>query len=140
MSWVGYGPFKKDAIDSRRGFIRDSRAEKLRLLLAEPTTALTPRLISSKLKGVRGLGGAPGIVEILGRLKEISLVDFVDNHRAVRLRDENTSVRLLKIFCADSRSSKICGLHLNRFRVAACFSEVVRPVGRVPIVIMIFSS
>jgi hypothetical protein len=72
----------------------------LRLLLAEPTTSLTPRMILSKLKGVRGLGGAEGILGILTRLKEISLVDFVDNHRAVRLQDDNTSVRLLKVFCA----------------------------------------
>ena len=34
----------------------------LRLLLSEPTTSFTPRVISSKLTGVRGLGGGEGLV------------------------------------------------------------------------------
>lgn len=72
----------------------------MRLLLAEPTTALTPRVISSKLKGVRGLGGVDGIAKILQEFQELRIIDFVDNHRAVRLRDDNTSVQVLKTFAA----------------------------------------
>src|ERR1700722_2487227 len=72
----------------------------LRMLLAEPTTSFTPRTISSKLKGVRGLGGAEGINRILGELQELGLVDFVDNSRAVRLQDDSTIAQLLKTFSA----------------------------------------
>lgn len=72
----------------------------LRLLLSEPTTAFTPRVISSKLKGVRGLGGTDGISQILIDLQSMGLVDFVDNHRAVRIQDDNTSVKILKTFAA----------------------------------------
>jgi len=72
----------------------------MRLLLAEPTTSFTPRVISSKLKGVRGLGGSEGIMKILNELQTLNIVDFVDNHRAVRLHDDNTSIQLLKTFGA----------------------------------------
>jgi predicted nucleotidyltransferase len=68
----------------------------LRLLLAEPTTSFTPRVISSKLKGVRGLGGTEGIMRVLKELAELGMVDFVDNHRAVRLQDDNTGNHVLK--------------------------------------------
>ena len=72
----------------------------LRLLLSEPTTSFTPRVISSKLKGVRGLGGAEGIMRVLKDLESLGLVNFVDNHRAVRLQDDNTSIQILKTFAA----------------------------------------
>lgn len=74
----------------------------LRLLMSEPTTAFAPRVISSKLKGVRGLGGTEGILKILGELQELGLVDFVDNHRAVRLQDENSFVQHFKTIVAIS--------------------------------------
>jgi len=72
----------------------------MRLLLSEPTTSLTPRVISSKLKGVRGLGGVDGLMKILNSLQELGLVDFVDNHRAVRLHDDGAPLALLKRFSA----------------------------------------
>ncbi|MCM2279109.1 MAG: nucleotidyltransferase domain-containing protein [Oligoflexia bacterium] len=72
----------------------------LRLLLSEATTAFAPRVISSKLKGVRGLGGAEGIMKVLHELEALGLADFVDNHRAVRLRDENTFAQALKTVVA----------------------------------------
>jgi len=72
----------------------------MRLLLSEPTTAFTPRVISSKLKGVRGLGGAEGIMRILHDLEALELVTFLDNHRAVRLHDDEPVVHLLKTFLA----------------------------------------
>lgn len=81
-------------------FFNSPEQRVLKLLLAEPGTAFTPRLISSKLKGVRGLGGAEGIMKILVDLQRLRLVDFVDNHRAVRLQDEGTTIQLLKIFLA----------------------------------------
>lgn len=80
-------------------FFFSSPAQKvIRLLLAEPTTVFTPRAISSKLKGVRGLGGLEGILAVLNELQVLGLVDFVDNHRSVRLRDEHSFAHLLKVF------------------------------------------
>ncbi len=76
----------------------------IRFLISQPTTAFTPRVISSKLKGVRGLGGAEGITQILLELQELGLVDFVDNHRAVRIQDDSPMVHLLK------RVSAVCDL------------------------------
>jgi hypothetical protein len=81
-------------------FFSTPEQKVLRLLLAEPTTTLTPRVISSKLKGVRGLGGGEGITRVLNELQQLGFVDFVDNHRAVRLQDESPCVQLLKTFCA----------------------------------------
>jgi predicted nucleotidyltransferase len=74
----------------------------LRLLLSEPTTSFTPRVISSKLKGVRGLGGTEGITRILGELQSLGMVDFVDNHRSVRLQDDNAFVQIMKTVAAIS--------------------------------------
>src|SRR5437879_807821 len=81
-------------------FFSTPEQKVMRLLLSEPTTAFTPRVISSKLKGVRGLGGMEGLMKILNELQELGLVDFVDNHRAVRLHDDSTCVQLLKRFGA----------------------------------------
>ena len=77
-------------------FFSTPEQKVLRLLLSEPTTTFTPRVISSKLKGVRGLGGAEGISKILLELQALGLVDFVDNHRAVRLQDDGSTVQLMK--------------------------------------------
>jgi predicted nucleotidyltransferase len=81
-------------------FFTSPEQRVMRLLLSEPTTAFTPRVISSKLKGVRGLGGVEGINRILQDLLQLGMVDFVDNHRAVKLRDECTCVQILKTFTA----------------------------------------
>ncbi len=72
----------------------------LRYLLSEPTTTFTLRVISSKLKGIRGLGGAEGITKILKDFQEIGLIDEIDNGRAVRLKDDIPSLSLLKAFSA----------------------------------------
>jgi predicted nucleotidyltransferase len=68
----------------------------LRLLLSEPTTSFTSRVISSKLKGVRGLGGGEGIQKILEMLGQLGFAVFLDNGRSVRLNDDHTSVQALK--------------------------------------------
>jgi predicted nucleotidyltransferase len=81
-------------------FFSTPEQKVMRLLLTEPTTSLTPRVISSKLKGVRGLGGVEGLMKILNDLQELGLVDFVDNHRAVRLHDDGACLELLKRFSA----------------------------------------
>lgn len=81
-------------------FFNTPSQKVVRLLISEPTTSFTPRVISSKLKGVRGLGGAEGIMRILTELQSLGMVDFVDNHRAVRLQDENTTIGILKTFAA----------------------------------------
>ncbi|OFZ20615.1 MAG: hypothetical protein A2X94_11380 [Bdellovibrionales bacterium GWB1_55_8] len=81
-------------------FFSTPEQKVLRLLLSEPTTSFSSRVISSKLKGVRGLGGTDGILRILGELEIAGLVDFVDNRRSVRLRDDCSPVRVLKTFLA----------------------------------------
>jgi hypothetical protein len=68
----------------------------LRLFLQNPTTSFSPRVISSKLKGVRGLGGVEGIMKVLHEFESLGLINFLDNHRAVRIRDENECVEILK--------------------------------------------
>ncbi len=72
----------------------------IRFLLSEPTTSFSVRVIASKLKGVRGLGGSEGILKILHELQAVGLVDFLDNHRAVRLQDDNPTAHVLKVVAA----------------------------------------
>lgn len=72
----------------------------MRFLLSEPTTSFSVRVIASKLKGVRGLGGSDGILKILHELQTVGLVDFLDNHRAVRLQDDNPTAHVLKVVAA----------------------------------------
>ncbi len=81
-------------------FFSTPEQKLIRLLLSEPTTLFTPRVICSKLKGVRGLGGAEGVTGILQEFQRLGLVDFVSNHRAVRIQDENSTIKTLKIFTA----------------------------------------
>lgn len=70
----------------------------LRFLVSQSTTTFTPRVLSSKLKGVRGLGGADGLNRILKSLQEVGLVEFKDNDRAVSAQNDHTAVRFLKTF------------------------------------------
>ncbi len=89
---------QKPSLDS----ILFSSAEQrlLRFLLTEPTTAFSPRVLSSKLKGVRGLGGADGIIKILHQLEEVGLVQFVNNGREAKLQNDNMAVQILKTISA----------------------------------------
>lgn len=82
----------------------------LRLLLAEPTTSFTLRVIASRLKGVRGLGGTEGITKILQDLEGLQLLDFVDNRKAVRLKEDNPIVLVMKTFSAICDLEGIRGL------------------------------
>lgn len=81
-------------------FFSTPEQKVMRFLLSEPTTSFTPRVLSSKLKGVRGMGGVEGMTQILSSLTELGLVDFVDNHRSIRLRDDAPVVQMLKTFGA----------------------------------------
>lgn len=72
----------------------------LRFLLSEPTTAFTPRVLSSRLKGVRGLGGVEGIMKILKNLHEIGLVQFVNNNREVCIENDAWVIQLMKTMSA----------------------------------------
>ncbi len=74
----------------------------LRFLMTEPTTAFTPRVLSSKLKGVRGLGGVEGITKILKSLQELGLVIFLNNNREICLQNDHPAIQLMKTFCAIS--------------------------------------
>lgn len=81
-------------------FFSSPEQKLIRFLLSEPTTCFTPRVLSSKLKGVRGLGGSDGITQILAQLADLGFVQFVDNNRAVRIQNDTLAVQLLKKFCA----------------------------------------
>ncbi len=81
-------------------FFSTPEQKVLRLLISNPTTVFTPRVISSKLKGVRGLGGSEGIVRILKDLETLGIVEFVNNQRSVRLLDDSATVGVLKTFGA----------------------------------------
>ncbi|MGK5089327.1 nucleotidyltransferase domain-containing protein [Bdellovibrionota bacterium FG-2] len=72
----------------------------LKLLISEPTTTFSLRVIASRLKGVRGVGGSEGLTEILSELQGLGFVEFVDNNRAVRLQDDGAVVQMLKRFSA----------------------------------------
>lgn len=69
-------------------------------MISEPTTVFPLRTLSSKLKGVRGLGGIEGITRILKQFEELGLVQFLNNGREVALMNENSTVQILKTFCA----------------------------------------
>lgn len=81
-------------------FFSTPEQKVLRMLLTEPTTSFSPRIIGSKLKGVRGLGGGEGIKKILEDFLSLGLVEFVNNQREVRLHDDNPSIQVIKVFAA----------------------------------------
>lgn len=70
-------------------FISTPEQKVLRYLLSSRDTTYTLRVLVSKLKGVRGLGGIQGLEKILTELEEAGLVHFIDNRRAVRVSDEH---------------------------------------------------
>lgn len=81
-------------------FFSTPEQKVVRFLLLEPTTTFTSRVISSKLKGLRGVGGPEGIDLILKDLSIAGLIEYVDNGRAVRLREECCGVKVLQKFSA----------------------------------------
>ena len=81
-------------------FFNTPEQKVIKLLLTESTSTLNIRVLSSKLKGVRGLGGAEGLQKILHDLEALEFVDFLDNKRAIRLHDDNPIVQHLKVFSA----------------------------------------
>jgi hypothetical protein len=89
-------------------FFATPEQKVLRMLLSESTTSFPIRVLSSRLKGVRGLGGVEGITQILTTLEELGLVDFVDNRRSARIHDDNATVHSLK------RLAAICDLQSLR--------------------------
>lgn len=91
----------------------------LRLLLTECTTAFQTRVLASKLKGVRGLGGAEGINQILLKLEQLGMVDYVDNRRAVRLHDDSAIAQVLKTISA------VCDLESLREGILPLSSRAV---------------
>ncbi len=86
----------------------------LRFLLSEPTTSFTLRILSSRLKGIRGLGGAEGIMNLLRQLEEVGLVQFLNNNREISIQNDNLAVKMMKIL------SSICDLEGVR--------ELVEPI------------
>jgi hypothetical protein len=72
----------------------------IRLLLTESTTVFPLRQLANRLKGVRGVGGPDGLKQILLKLSAVGFIDWVDHERAIRLRDDEGRVELLKIVSA----------------------------------------
>ncbi|RYZ89194.1 MAG: hypothetical protein EOP04_07480, partial [Proteobacteria bacterium] len=66
----------------------------VRYLVASKETSYSLRVLVSKLKGVRGLGGIQGLEKTLEKLEEAGIVTFIDNRRGVRIQDEHPSVVL----------------------------------------------
>ena len=64
----------------------------IRYLVSAKETSYSLRVLVSKLKGVRSLGGIQGLEKILERLEESGIVNFIDNRRGVRLQDEHPTV------------------------------------------------
>ena len=69
----------------------------LRLLLLESTTVFPLRQLGNRLKGVRGIGGPEGLKQILAKLTAAGVIDWVDHDRAIRLRDDEGRVEVLKV-------------------------------------------
>lgn len=72
----------------------------MRLLLQESTTSFTTRVLSSRLKGVRGLGGTEGIQKILDQLSELGFVHFSNNNKETSLNNDLESISRLKVLSA----------------------------------------
>jgi hypothetical protein len=70
-------------------FFQSPEQKVLRYLLSSRDTSYSLRVLVSKLKGVRGLGGIQGLEKILTELEEAGLVSFIDNRRGVRITDEH---------------------------------------------------
>ncbi len=70
-------------------FFATPEQKVLRYLLSSRDTTYTLRVLVSKLKGVRGLGGSQGLEKILIELEEAGLIHFIDNRRAIRISDEH---------------------------------------------------
>lgn len=70
-------------------FFNTPEQKVLRYLLSSRDTSYSLRVLVSKLKGVRGLGGIQGLEKILVSLEEAGLVSFIDNRRGIRIQDEH---------------------------------------------------
>jgi len=78
-------------------FLFNSPQQKLlRFLLTAPTTTFQLRVLTSKIKNIRGIGGPEGQLEVLQELEELGMVEFLDNRRSVRLVNEHYAVPKLK--------------------------------------------
>ena len=62
------------------------------------------------MKGIRGLGGAEGLTKVLADLEVLGMVEFVDNRKSVRIRDESSPVQILKTFAAVCELEGLKGL------------------------------
>src|SRR4051812_460061 len=70
-------------------FFQSPEQKVLRFLLSSRDTTYSLRVLVSKLKGVRGLGGIQGLEKILVTLEEAGLVSFIDNRKGIRVQDEH---------------------------------------------------
>jgi hypothetical protein len=79
-------------------FFATPEQKVMKLLVSEPATLFTPRVICSRLKGVRGLGGIDRVLSILEDFQRFGFLEFVNNQRAVRIEVANPTVQNLMVF------------------------------------------
>jgi hypothetical protein len=77
-------------------FFATPEQKVLRYLLSSRDATYTLRVLVSKLKGVRGLGGIQGLEKILADLEEANLVHFIDNRRSVRVSDDHSGNQVMR--------------------------------------------
>lgn len=77
-------------------FFNTPEQKVLRYLVSSRDTSYSLRVLVSKLKTVRGLGGIQGLEKILTSLEEIGIVAFIDNRRGIRLQDEHPTVGITR--------------------------------------------
>jgi len=100
---------KKPETSSLEELLFSTAEQKLiRLLLTESTTTFPLRQLSNRLKGVRGVGGPEGLKQMLQKLTSVGMIDWVDHDRAIRLRDDEGRIELLKVL------SSVCDLESLR--------------------------
>lgn len=100
-------------------FFSTPEQKVIRYLLGHPTTKFSLRALTSKLKGVRGLGGVEGLTALLEVFEELGMVEFLDNRKAVRLCEEGPAIRLLKQFVS------VCDLETLRNQLAPVSNRVI---------------
>lgn len=91
----------------------------LKYLVSSKETSYSLRVLVSKLKGVRGLGGIAGLEKVLESLEDAGMVTFIDNRRGVRLQDEHPTVSVTRRLWA------MCDLEGLCQQLQACSSKGV---------------
>lgn len=91
MARVQKPPLSWDAL-----FFHTPHQKVLRFLSSQREATYSLRVLSTKLKAVRGLGGLTGLEEILAELEQAGFVSFIDNGKGIRVQDDHPSLSMLR--------------------------------------------